>query len=76
MKKMLKNFLDNLKMTSSVISMIIGCGFLIFLFFESIDFIVSMFTSPIVAFTVCTLFLIIIMSVLFTLFDVFSNKSD
>lgn len=73
MKKMLKNFLDNLKVTSSVISMIIGCGFLMFLFFESIYFIVSMFASPIVAFTVGILFLIIILSVLWTLFDVFSS---
>ena len=76
MKKILKYFLDNLKMTVSLISIIIGCGSLVFLFLSFIEFLVAMFSSPVVAFMVCILLLIIMFSVLLTLFDMFSNKSD
>lgn len=76
MKKVLKYFLDNLKMTVSLISIVLGCIFLIFLFLASLEFVISMFASPVVAFMVCILFVIIMSSVLLTLFDVFSNKSD
>lgn len=73
---MLKYFLDNLKMTVSLISMVLGFLFLIFLFFASLEFVIAMFASPVVSFMVCILLLIIMFSVLLTLFDIFSNKSD
>ena len=76
MKKMLKYFLDNLKKTVSLTSIVLGCLFLIFLFFASLDFVVSMFASPVVAFMVCILFVIIMSSVFLTLLDMSSNKGD
>ena len=74
MKKILEYFLDNLKMTVSLISIVLGCVFLIFLFLESLELVIAMFASPVVAFMVCILLLIIMLSVLLTLFDMFSNK--
>lgn len=83
MKKILKYFLDNLKMTINLTFIILICGFLIFLFFEFIDFVVAMLkfviatsTSPVVGFIVSILLLIIIISILLTLLDMFFNKSD
>ncbi|HZJ99443.1 MAG TPA: hypothetical protein VFC79_05535 [Tissierellaceae bacterium] len=76
MKNILKYFLDNLKMTASLISIILGCAFLIFLFLTSLEFVIAMFASPVVAFIVGVLLIIIVFSVLSTLFDMFSNKSD
>ena len=76
MEKILRYFIDNFKMTVSLISIVLGCAFLIFLFLESLDFVIAMFVSPVVAFMVCILLLIIMVSVLLTLFDIFSNKSD
>ena len=76
MKNILKYFLDNLKMTVSLISIVLGCLFLIFLFLASLEFVISMFASPVVAFIVGVLLIIIVFSVLSTLFDMFSNKSD
>ena len=58
MKKILEYFLDNLKMTVSLISIVLGCVFLIFLFLESLELVIAMFASPVVAFMVCILLLI------------------
>ena len=74
MKKILKYFLDNLKMTVSLISIILGGAFLVFLFLESLEFIIVMFASPVVAFIVSGLFIVVVISILLTLFDMFSNK--
>ena len=76
MKKILKYFLDNLKMTVSLISIILGGAFLVFSFLSSLEFVIALFASPIVAFMVCILLLIIMVSVLLTLFYMFFNKSD
>lgn len=76
MKKMLKYFLDNLKMTVSLISIILGCIFLILLLYASIEFIAGVITSPTIGSLVLILFLVIFISVLLTLFDIFSNKRE
>ena len=74
MKKISKYFLNNLILAMGIVFIVIGCGFSIFLLFAFIDFVTTMIASPIVGFAVCTVLLIIMLSVLLTLFDMFSNK--
>lgn len=76
MKKILKYFLDNLKITVSLISIVLGVALLVFLLLTSLEYVTAMFATPVVTFIVSALFVVVFISVLLTLSDIFLNRGN